>query len=169
MAQIKKNLQMPLPKTFIDFGSKSFGGFADFYRKDVPQAFAEVQDAELKKQLAEVIEPAAKAMHDFGKWLAAQKPGKTDAYVLGPERFAAMVRMTRTSRRRSTQLEEIGRADLERNLAALARRVQALRAGRDDRRVHREDERRQADRRRGRGRARAARASCASSSSTTMS
>lgn len=120
VAQIKKNLQMPLPKTFLDFGSKSFGGFVDFYRKDVPQAFAEVQDAELKKQLADVTEPAAKAMQDFGKWLAAQKPGKADAYVLGPERFAAMVRMTENVTTSVDKLEEIGRADLERNLAALA-------------------------------------------------
>ena len=120
VAQIKKNVQMPLPKTFIDFSSKSFGGFADFYRKDVPQAFAEVQDAELKKQLADVLEPAAKAMQDYAKWLAAQKPGKADGYVLGPERFAAMVRMTENVTTSVDKLEEIGRADLERNLAALA-------------------------------------------------
>jgi len=119
VAQIKKNLQMPLPKTFLDFSSKSFGGFADFYRSDVPQAFAEVQDAELKKQLQDVSEPAAKAMQDFGKWLAAQKPGKSDAYVLGPERFAAMVRMTENVTTSVDRLEEIGRADMERNLAAL--------------------------------------------------
>jgi hypothetical protein len=119
VAQIKKNLQMPLPKTFLEFSSKSFGGFAEFYRSDVPQAFAEVQDAELKKQLKDVSEPAAKAMQDFGKWLAAQKPGKSDAYVLGPERFAAMVRMTENVTTPLDKLEEIGRADLERNLAAL--------------------------------------------------
>jgi len=110
VAQIKKNVQMPLPKTFIDFSSKSFGGFADFYRKDVPQAFAEVQDAELKKQLADVLEPAAKAMQDYAKWLAAQKPGKADGYVLGPERFAAMVRMTENVTTSVDKLEEIGRS-----------------------------------------------------------
>jgi hypothetical protein len=119
VAQIKKNVQLPLPRTFLDFSSKSFGGFAEFYRSDVPQAFAEVQDAELKKQLQDVSGPAAKAMQDFGKWLAAQKPGKSDAYVLGPERFAAMVRMTENVTTPVDKLEEIGRADLERNLAAL--------------------------------------------------
>ena len=119
---------MPLPKTFIDFSSKSFGGFVEFYRTDVPQAFAEVQDAGLKKQLAEVIEPAAKAMQDYAKWIGAQKPGKSDAYVLGPERFAAMVRMTENVTTSVDKLEEIGRADLERNLAALDRGVQAVRS-----------------------------------------
>jgi hypothetical protein len=129
VAQIKKNLQLPLPKTFLDFSSKSFGGFADFYRNDVPQAFAEVQDAELKKQLQEATEPAAKAMQDFGKWLAAQKPGKSDAYVLGPERFATMLRMTENVTTPLDKLEEIGRADMERNLAALADECKRFAAG----------------------------------------
>lgn len=119
VAQIKSNLQMPLPRTLLEFGSKSFGGFVDFYRKDVPQAFAEAQDAELKKQLTAVVEPAAKAMLDFSKWLQAQKPGSNDAYVLGPERFAAMLRMTENVTTPLDKLEAIGRADLERNLAAL--------------------------------------------------
>ena len=44
----------------------------------------------------------------------------TDAYVLGPERFAAMLRMTENVTTPLDKLEEIGRADLERNLAALA-------------------------------------------------
>lgn len=119
VAQIKSNLQMPLPRTLLEFGSKSFGGFVDFYRKDVPQAFAEAQDAELKKQLTAVVEPAAKAMLDFSKWLQAQKPGSNDAYVLGPERFATMLRMTENVTTPLDKLEAIGRADLERNLAAL--------------------------------------------------
>lgn len=124
VAQIKSNLQMPLPRTLLEFGSKSFGGFVDFYRKDVPQAFAEAQDAELKKQLTAVVEPAAKAMLDFSKWLQAQKPGSNDAYVLGPERFAAMLRMTENVTTPLDKLEAIGRADLERNLAALTEECQ---------------------------------------------
>ena len=112
---------MPLPRTFIDFSSKSFGGFVEFYRNDVPQAFAEVQDAALKKELAEVIEPAAKAMQDFAKWLAAQKPGKRPTRTRsGRSASPTMVRMTENVTTPLDKLEEIGRADLERNLAALA-------------------------------------------------
>lgn len=120
LEQIKANLQQPLPRTFIDFGAKSFGGFVEFYRKDVPQAFAEVQDPELQSQLKAAIEPAANAMQDISKWLGSQKPGPDDSYVLGPERFAAMLRMTEGVTTPLEKIDEIGRADLERNLATLA-------------------------------------------------
>jgi Bacterial protein of unknown function (DUF885) len=120
VAQIRRNVEgAPMPRTYIEFGSKSFGGFAEFYRGDVPQAFAEVQDAALKKELSEVIEPAAKAMLDISKWIEAQKPAGKESYALGPERFAAMLRMTENVTTPLDKLEAIGRADLERNLAAL--------------------------------------------------
>ena len=120
VAQIRTNLQgSPMPGTYIDFASKSFGGFAEFYRKDVLQAFAEVQDAGLKKELAEATEPAAKAMLDISKWIESQKPAGQESYALGPEKFAAMLRMTENVSTPLDKLEEIGRADLERNLAAL--------------------------------------------------
>jgi uncharacterized protein (DUF885 family) len=120
LEQIKSNLQSPLPRTFLDYGSKSFGGFVEFYRSDVPAAFTEVQDAELKKELTGVIEPAAKAMADMSKWLGSQKAGSSEGYVLGPERFATMLRMTENVTTPIDKLEQIGRADLDRNLAALA-------------------------------------------------
>ncbi|MBM0103705.1 DUF885 domain-containing protein [Steroidobacter sp. S1-65] len=115
---IKSNLELPLPRTFVDFSVKSYGGFAEFYRNDVPQAFAEVPE-ELKKELAEAIEPAAKAIEEFARWLESQRANANDAYALGPERFAAMLRMTENVDVPLDRIEAIGRADLERNLAAL--------------------------------------------------
>jgi uncharacterized protein (DUF885 family) len=120
VAQIKSNLQSPLPRTFLEFAANSYGGFVNFYRTDVPQAFAEVQDAQLKKELTAAIEPAAQAMADFTQWLRAQKPGGNEGYVLGAEKFATMLRMTENVTTPLDKLEAIGRADLERNLAALA-------------------------------------------------
>lgn len=119
LEQIKGNLQLPMPRTFVDFGVASFGGFVEFYRKDGPQAFAEVQDEALQKELLAAIEPAAKAMEDFTKWLESQRATANEAYALGPERFATMLRMTENVDTPLTKLEAIGRADLERNLSAL--------------------------------------------------
>ena len=115
---IKSNLELPLPRTFIDFSVKSFGGFAEFYRNDVPQAFADVPE-ELKKELTAAIEPAANAMDEFAKWLESQRATANDAYALGPERFATMLRMTENVDVPLDKIEAIGRADLERNLSAL--------------------------------------------------
>lgn len=129
-AQIRANLQTPLPKTFIRYGIAGFNGFAEFYRKDVPLAFAEVKDPALQKQLQDVLEPAAKAMTDLGAWLQSGTANATDNYVLGTERFADMVRLTEGVTTPVAELESIGRADLERNLAALNGACKALLPGR---------------------------------------
>lgn len=120
VAQIRSNLKAPLPRTFVDYGIAGFGGFANFYRNDVPRAFAEVQDKELQQELAAAIEPAAKAMQEMSEWLQSQREQATDDFALGAERFAAMVRLTENVTTAVEKLEAIGRADLERNLAALA-------------------------------------------------
>jgi uncharacterized protein (DUF885 family) len=128
LGQIKANLQLPLPRTFIDYGVASFGGFVDFYRNDVPQAFAEVPD-DLKKELHAAIEPAAVAMEDFAKWLESQRATANDNYALGPERFATMLRMTENVDVPLEKIEAIGRADLQRNLSALNEACKAFAPG----------------------------------------
>jgi uncharacterized protein (DUF885 family) len=128
LEQIKANLERPLPRTFIDYGVAGFGGFVDFYRTDVPQAFAAIPD-DLKKELTAAIEPAAVAMGEFAKWLESQRASANDNYALGPERFAAMLRMTENVDVPLERLEAVGRADLERNLSALNEACKAFAPG----------------------------------------
>jgi uncharacterized protein (DUF885 family) len=118
-AQIRANLSGPLPKTFIDFGVSGFGGLADFFRSDAIEAFAEVKDEQLQKELKAAIEPAAQAMSELAKALEGQSAQATDAYALGAERFALMVKMTENVTTPLAKLEAVGAADLERNLEAL--------------------------------------------------
>ncbi|HVF16955.1 MAG TPA: DUF885 domain-containing protein [Steroidobacteraceae bacterium] len=117
--QIQANLTGPLPKTFIDFGVSSFGGLADFFRGDAIAAFAQVKDEQLQKELKAAIEPAAEAMARLAKMLEGQAPKATDAYALGAERFALMVKMTENVTTPLAKIEAVGATDLERNLAAL--------------------------------------------------
>jgi uncharacterized protein (DUF885 family) len=117
--QIRANLSGPLPKTFIDFGVSSFGGLAAFFRGDAIAAFAEVKDEQLQKELKGAIEPAAQAMAELAKALESQSAKATDAYALGAERFALMVKMTENVTTPLAKIEAVGAADLERNLAAL--------------------------------------------------
>ena len=119
VAQIRANLETPMPRTFVDYGIAAFAGFAEFYRNDVPLAFADVADDRLQSELKAALGPAAQAMADLAAWLESGKPQANDAYVLGPERFALMVRMTEGVTTGLDKLEAIGRGDLERNLAAL--------------------------------------------------
>ena len=117
---IRENLGSgPLPKTFIDFGVAGFGGLAEFFRNEVPQAFADVKDEALQKELKAAIEPAAQAMQDVSKWLESQRSTATDAFAIGPERFSKMLEMTENVTTPVTKLVDVGRADLERNLKTL--------------------------------------------------
>ena len=111
---------MPMPNTFIDYAIAGFNGFAKFYRKEVPLAFAEVNDEQLQGELRASVEPAAKAMADLAAWFESQKGQANDAYALGPERFAQMLRMTEGVTTPIDKLEAIARTDLDRNLAALS-------------------------------------------------
>jgi len=120
LAQVRSNLQTPLPRSFIDYGIAGFGGFASFYRGDARAAFAELSDESLQRELTEAIEPAARAMQELAEWLEQEKPRATAAFALGPERFSAMLRMTEGVTTPLARIEQIGRADLERNLATLA-------------------------------------------------
>jgi uncharacterized protein (DUF885 family) len=118
-AQIRANLRAPLPATYIKFGVASFAGMADFYRHDVPTAFAEVTDPTLKAQLATAIERAAVAMQALADWLKSTETGATQDFALGPKLFAEMLWMTERVDTPIGQLEAAGHADLARNLASL--------------------------------------------------
>jgi len=116
---IRANLARPLPRTFNDFAVSGFGGLAQFYRGDVVQAFAAVEDEQLQRELRAAIGPAAQAMSELATWFEARRAHATEAYALGAERFAAMLTMTESVTTPLTELEAVGRADLARNLAAL--------------------------------------------------
>ncbi|HXQ31341.1 MAG TPA: DUF885 domain-containing protein [Steroidobacteraceae bacterium] len=117
--EIRKNLRTPMPASYIKLGVDGFGGLAEFYRHDVPQAFAGVGDAALQAELNSAIEPAAKALDGLAAWLNSEKPRASRSDALGPERFAAMLRMTERVELPLADLDAAGRADLDRNIAAL--------------------------------------------------
>jgi uncharacterized protein (DUF885 family) len=117
--QIKANLQSPLAKPLIERGIAGFGGFAEFYRKDVPKVFASIKDEQAQKDLAEANTAAAQAMEDLKNWLVSERKKGTDSYALGPELYAAMLKQTERVDVPVADLEAIGRADLQRNTAAL--------------------------------------------------
>lgn len=118
-ANIRANLKMPLPKTFVTLGVNGFGGYPDFFRKDVPTIFAEVKDEALQGELKAAIEPAAKAMQDLASWLKSGEAKATNDFALGTEKFTAMLQATERVTTPLAELEAIGKADLARNLASL--------------------------------------------------
>lgn len=118
-SQIRANLRTPMPAPWIEYGINAFGGFAQFFARDVGPVFASVNDPVKQAQLAAANAAAAKSMQELADWFAAQRPQATQAYALGPDLFAKMVRTTEQVDVPLERLRQIGAQDMARNLAAL--------------------------------------------------
>lgn len=119
LAQIKANLKLPLPASYIDVGVNSFAGYASFFKTDVPGIFADVKDDALQARFKASNAAAIKASQDLADWLKAQKPHATQDYALGAEKFSKMLHATELVDLPLDQLKAIGESDLKRNLASL--------------------------------------------------
>jgi uncharacterized protein (DUF885 family) len=116
---IKANLQLPLPKTYVELGIAQYGGLATFYTKDVTATFASVSDPDLQKQLSDADTAAAQAMDALKQTLEDARKTANDKFALGPDLYAQMVAQTEGVKLPVDQIEAAGRADLDRNTAAL--------------------------------------------------
>jgi len=118
-ANIRANLRTPLPKAFIERGAAGFGGYATFFRGEMPVIFAQLTDEKLKRDLIEANAAAATAMDDLVAWVESQRAKGTNDFALGAPMFQSMLRQTERVDIPLEELELVGRKDLERNLAAL--------------------------------------------------
>lgn len=117
--QIRENLEMPMPRTWLQLGIDSFGGYADYFRDDVPAIWADVNNDELQAEFSQANEAAVAAMQDLTDWLESNRASASEDYALGPDLFLQMLWDTERVSVTLEELESIGRADMARNLEAL--------------------------------------------------
>lgn len=118
--QMRGNMPVPMPKTYVKYADAGYNGYAEFYRGDARAAFAEVDDPELHAQLDAATERAAVAMEELAEYVTSQ-PGTEGGYELGAKRF---LKMNLTGEGIDISIEElkrIGLEDLRRNQTALKR------------------------------------------------
>jgi hypothetical protein len=116
---VRKNLRTPMPKSFVEYAIKAFGGFGDFYKRDVSKVFASVADSTLQQELAAANSAASQAMYQLRNWFIAQRKTANNGFAMGPKLFAAMVRETEYIDVPIMQIKRAGQADLARNTDAL--------------------------------------------------
>jgi hypothetical protein len=119
VAHIRANLRTPLPRPYVDIGRIRFGGLIPYLERDAPPLLAAVTDTALQGELRAATAGAVRALRELDAWLASERARGTDAFALGPDLFREMLRATERVDVPLERLEEIGRADLERNLRAL--------------------------------------------------
>ncbi|HWN69129.1 MAG TPA: DUF885 domain-containing protein [Haliangium sp.] len=117
--QTRAGLRTPMPRTHAALGREVVGNLAGFMRKDVPAMFASVEDATLQAEMAEANGAAVTALDELARWFKAEEARGTNDFALGPDLFARMLARTEGVTTPLDELERLGRADLERNRAAL--------------------------------------------------
>ena len=118
-AHIRENLEMPMPRTWLQLGVDSFGGYAAYFRDDVPAIFESVNDDALQQRFATALEAAADEMQGLADWLESNRDSATEDFALGPDLYRQMLWDTERVDTPLDELEAIGWADLERNQQAL--------------------------------------------------
>ena len=118
-AQIRENLKGPLPRTLIDRARGAFGGFASFFKTDVPTVFASVADSAIKRGFTAANDSATRAMLDLDAYFASLRKTQTEGFALGADKFKEMLFQIERVDTPLDELERIGQADLDRNVAAL--------------------------------------------------
>jgi len=119
VAQIRQNLAMPMPRTWLQLGIDGFGGYAAYFQDEVPAIWAAVQDEDLQQAFVSANKEAVLAMQDMADWMTSNMPEATEDFALGAELFRQMLWDTERVDIPLEELEAIGRADMARNLKAL--------------------------------------------------
>jgi hypothetical protein len=130
IGHIRTNLRTPMPSAYARIGNGRIAGLADYLEKDVPTVFAEVRDSSLEREFATANAAAVKALRELAAWFTREEARGTNRFAIGPELFAEMMRMTEGVEVPLTDLEAKGRADMDRNLAALGDACAAFARGR---------------------------------------
>lgn len=128
-AQIRANLNAPMPLSFVNYGTAAFNGFGDYYTGDAKKAFASVKSPALQDEFDQVAADASRAMHALGAWVESRRGTATQDFALGAERFSRMVKMTEGVDVPLATLEAAGKGDLLRNQRALAQACKTFAPG----------------------------------------
>lgn len=124
--QAMANLEKDLPKPWLETALLMVGGMISFVRKDVPASMQSVPDEALKKRLESSMEDFAKALEKYRDFLKKRLEHATDDFALGEETFMKLLTETQRIEIDPVSLEAVGRADLERNLAAIEEAARSI-------------------------------------------
>jgi uncharacterized protein (DUF885 family) len=87
LAEAKKNLS-GVARVAVEITIEQLPGIVGFFKKDVPAAFAKVNDVALQKELAASTEKVAAALEDYGAWLKSELLPKANApFAIGEALF----------------------------------------------------------------------------------
>src|SRR5215470_2460668 len=115
----RENLQNP-PKIYVEIALEQLPDEADFYRKDVPKAFASVKDPKLLAGFKSANQAVIEAFESYQKYLKdSVLPNASGDFRLGAENYRKKLLYDEMVDIPLDRLLEIGYADLHKNQQAM--------------------------------------------------
>jgi uncharacterized protein (DUF885 family) len=123
----KTNLNPVLPKPYVELAIQIARGSADFLRKDLVEAIADLKDERLRSDFLESNRKAAGALTEYAGWLERERlPAATPDFAIGPQKFQQMLRDTELVDLPSEKILEIGMAQLQKEQKVFAEAAQQI-------------------------------------------
>ncbi len=90
---VRENLTPPLSRPVAEVEARNYAGFATYLRGDVVKVMGRVGDDAQKQRFAKTNEALAKAAVDLSAWLTKEAARGDESHVLGPVRYAKLLRV----------------------------------------------------------------------------
>src|SRR5262249_24263453 len=117
----RTNLEPVLPKPYVELAIRVAKGSADFLRKTLVAAVAELRDERVRTEFLEANRKAAAALTDYAAWLERDKlPKATDDFALGEDKFRRLLAETELVDLPPERVLEIGLTQLRKEQKAFA-------------------------------------------------
>jgi uncharacterized protein (DUF885 family) len=110
----KTNLDAVLPKPYVELAIQVAKGSADFLKKNLVAAIADLKDDRVKAEFTESNRRAAAALSDYAAWLERDKLPKASAdFAIGEEKYRRMLSETELVNLGPEKILEIGETKLK--------------------------------------------------------
>ncbi|MBA3762227.1 MAG: DUF885 domain-containing protein [Chthoniobacterales bacterium] len=117
----KTNLAPVLPQPYVELAIQIARGAADFLKKDLVEALKDLKDEKLVGAFAMSNRKASLALIDYANWLEKEKlPTASASWTLGEERYRRLLAEGELVDLPSSELLEMGIAELKREQEAFA-------------------------------------------------
>src|SRR5258708_23142071 len=93
VAHARENLRPPLSKPVAEVAARNFAGYATYLRGDVARLMGRAGDETQRARFAKANVALAKEADTLAKWLAKEAARGDQSHVLGPQRFAKLLRV----------------------------------------------------------------------------
>jgi hypothetical protein len=93
LPHVRENLTPPLSMPVAEVAARNFAGFATYLRGDVVKVMGSAGDPPQRERFARANEALAKAALELAAWLKKEATHGDQSHVLGPRRYAELLRV----------------------------------------------------------------------------